>query len=922
MHAAHVAHSITAQPEGPNMSSNSQHSPHVLCRSRASHWTRRLRAAPLALGIRSLIYGSAALAGVAAAQQVPPLSTTAASTVDTDGSQASTSASASASGSGQDLTTLDAVKVVGYQASLGKALNVKRNADAIVDAISAEDIGKFPDTNVAESLSHLSGITVDRQFGEGEKVSILGTDPALNRVLLNGQTIASTSWGGDPNDPDSRSFNYSILAPEVVGLMEVYKTPEARIDEGSIGGTVIVHTRKPLDLERNTLTGTVSYGYNDRSEKGKPNASLLYSWKNHDETFGVLASVMHSQKVLRRDGVEIFGYDDVASANFPASVVGSNTGQYPTSLNTALFQQTRKRDGVTTALQWKPSGDFELNLTGLYVKESFDNYNQSHYAYWGSNTADTTALGFSNGVATSGTFGDDSATYLDGYLRRTEIKTGSLNLRADWHGDGWNGSSQIGYTKSTGGADRIYGIQFVSYGGYSYTIDHRNTSIDYNLDPTDPSNMQLHSLSASHSPQYDQEKYLQLDFDHTVEWGPFNQILTGIKLNNHEMGQTSYSKTWTIDDGTTLSSFYGGLTQSSYLDGISASQDMQHWATIDKSSIGSYADGLDGADALDFSYSGSYHIEEKNRAWYLQGNFSGERYRGNVGVRYVHTRDTTGGYSYDASGGYSPVNYETSYGKWLPSFNIAYDLRDDLILRLAAAKVIARPRYTNMTPYVATDDTTLTASTGNPALKPYESNNYGASLEWYFNPSSLLSAEFFYRDISNYVLTTVEERTFLNNTTGGSSTYLTSVPTNAGDAKVKGVSVNFQHNFGYGFGVVANYTYSDASTDGDFSLPYNSRNAYNFSPYYEQGKWSARINLGWRSEYFTQIGRLNGQQMTDAFTQLDASIGYQINDRLRISLEGSNLLDETYYSYIGSKDHPYYIYKNGRAYMLSLNFKM
>lgn len=164
-----------------------------------------------------------------------------------------------------------------------------------------------------------------------------------------------------------------------------------------------------------------------------------------------------------------------------------------------------------------------------------------------------------------------------------------------------------------------------------------------------------------------------------------------------------------------------------------------------------------------------------------------------------------------------------------------------------------------------------------------------------------------------------------NNATGGSSTYQTSVPTNAdqsGDAKVRGVAVNLQHNVGNGFGLVANYTHSDSKTDGDYSLPYNSRNAYNISPYYEQGKWSARLNLGWRSEYFTQIGRLNGQQMTDAFTQMDASLGYQATERLRVALDATNLLDETYFSYIGNKHQPYYIYKNGRSFMLSLNFKL
>src|SRR5690606_11094214 len=131
-------------------------------------------------------------------------------------------------------------------------------------------------------------------------------------------------------------------------------------------------------------------------------------------------------------------------------------------------------------------------------------------------------------------------------------------------------------------------------------------------------------------------------------------------------------------------------------------QDMQHWATIDGGAIGRYAGTLDGADALDVSHSASYGIEEQIRAWYVQGNFSGDRYRGNVGVRYVHTRDSTEGYSYDTVGGYTPVDYRGSYGKWLPSFNFAYDLRDDLVLLLAAAKVIARPRFTNMTPYLAT----------------------------------------------------------------------------------------------------------------------------------------------------------------------------------------------------------------------------
>ena len=205
-------------------------------------------------------------------------------------------------------TSPDDIVVTGYRGSLRNAINVKRNANAVVDVISAEDIGKFPDRNVAESLSHIPGVSIDRRFGEGEKVAILGTDPALNRMLLDGHALASADWGGNDNDPSSRTFNYSLLAPELVDRLEVYKSPEPRIEEGSLGGTVIVRTRRPLDLPANSIFASGGYSYNDRSDKGNVRASGLYSWRNAAETFGIMAAVTYDKQNLTRAGVEFFGY--------------------------------------------------------------------------------------------------------------------------------------------------------------------------------------------------------------------------------------------------------------------------------------------------------------------------------------------------------------------------------------------------------------------------------------------------------------------------------------------------------------------------------------------------------------------------------------------------------------------------------------
>lgn len=826
-------------------------------------------------------------------------------------------------------TQLEGITVTGIRASLQKSLDLKRNSDSIVDAISAEDVGKFPDTNVAESLSHLPGISVDRNFGEGDKVSILGTDPALNRLLLNGQTLASTNWTSDPNNPDSRSFDYSLLTSEIIGTAEVYKTPQARIDEGSIGGTVIINTRRPLDLKANTLTGNLGYQYNDRAGKGEPQGSLLYSWKNSDNTFGILGSVMHSDRVIQREGTEIFGYqrandptDTDPNHQFaPGVVPPGQTGVYPTAINTALFKQERKRDGVSTGIQWKPNQSFELNFTGLYVTEKFDNYNQSRYGDWSGSAPDATALNFNNGVATSGSYGAGAPTYLDGYERYSKVNTGTAQLRADWHGDGWNASSQIGYTSSTGGSQGIYNVQFRGYGGYNWNLNGQNPQINYNA-ANDPSQMLAHGAGFSYAPSYDKERYFQADFNHDLSWGPLNEIEVGIKASNHYNGQTGYQASIPTQDGSgvSLADLNGGGTPSGYLDGLDPTASMANWTQISRGGLKSYVESLYTSAPMDPK--ATYGIQEQNRAFYWQADFAGSNYRGNFGMRYFHTRDTVTGYNFIGNNQYAPVDKRSSYGEWLPSFNIAYDPIEDVTLRFAAAKTVARPRFQEMTPYVALDDRTLTGSGGNTDLKPYKSTNYDATAEWYFTQNSLLSAELFFRRISGYILNTNVPQTHYNVTEQQDAVYQMEIPVNAGVAKVKGLSLTYQGNFAYGFGLLANYTLTDADTSNGFPLPYNSKNAFNLTPYFENGPWSARVTYSWRSHYFTQIAQLQSSQITGIFRELDASIGYQINDHMRVSLDGTNLLDSTYYVYNNTPAEPLNAYKNGRTYTLNLGFKL
>ncbi|UYC13377.1 TonB-dependent receptor [Xanthomonas sp. CFBP 8445] len=890
------------------------------------------RTTTLAISIMAALY----LSGNAAAQEAP----------------------ASANADSKNVQQLDAITVTGYRASLEKSQSVKRSANSIVDAISAEDIGKFPDTNAAESLAHLPGISVDRQFGEGEKVSINGTDPALNRVLLNGQTIASGDWGGNPTDTSGRTFNYTLLSPEIIGLMEVYKTPEARIDEGSIGGTVIVHTRKPLDLPKNTIRGSIGYNYNDRSEEGNPRGSALWSWKNDDETFGALISATHDKQDLSRAGIEFFGYgtgttynaDGTVSSriNPNATINGSgdiNTAKFPVGINSAFFQQTRERNGLQGALQWKPNDQNEFNLTGIYIKGKYNNFSESRYVCPGCGDRDKfTEATLNNGYIVEGKLSDATGNgqpyaQLDTNYRESTVTTKSLNLRHDFYGDKWVFTTQAGTTEATGGKNPEYLMKFLlQKGGYNFNYDGSNTGVTYDngsasnwglvgspagLAPgsTDKSAMQAGGIYYAKST--DKEKYFQFDAARDLDWGPLNKLQVGYKYINHDNGVDARGNRINTTDAISLTDFSPGTTPSGLYDGLGASGDLTNWSTANLNSVISYLRGQpQGPYKID--YGSSFDVKEITSDLYAQLNFESGAWRGNLGVRYVDTKDKSLYWqSNDGGATYNQTQVTKQYYKPLPSFNLAYDLDTDKVLRFSVAKVMARPRYGDLAGSftINSSNGNLTASGGNPDLKPYESTNYDLAAEWYFAPSSMLSAELFYRDISSYIVTTTTQQQLTDAVSGVSGLYSVSSPINASDAKVKGASLNYQQAFGYGFGLQANYTYATADASTGLNLPYLSKNTYNVIPYWENGPWMVRVNYSYRSKYFTQVGRLNSQVFTDEYKQLDLTASYQINDWMSVSFSATNLLDSTYYWYNEVKYAPIGMYKNGRGYQAQLNFK-
>lgn len=854
--------------------------------------------------------------------------------------------------------TNDEVVVTGIRASLQASIDVKRKADAIVDSISAEEVGKFPSTNVAEALTVVPGVTVDRQFGQGEKVSILGTDPALNRTLLNGQTVASADWF--ILDSPGRTFNYALLAPQLVGRVDVYKSPEPRLDEGSIGGTVNVLTRKPLDLKSLTVAGSLGYLYNDRAKKGDAQGSALVSWHNDARTLGIIASFQRAKDELRRDGLESYG---TIAASFwagqndagadsrnngcvgaCASTLTSNlTARSPNAFGLSYFSQSRERLTYSAGVQWKPVDQLTLGFDWLKIHATYNNFNQSEYAFQGNtwNSAGAlTDITVDNGVVTKASFHHALSVY-DAQYRLATMNSNTYHGTAQWKGDNWDLNVEGGYSKADGGTKHQVFLEFLNWADYtvdisgapkhpgtiSYTTDVLGNSSSFATDPGWSGNL-------VDKPTSDKERYAQADWGIDLE-GPIKRIQVGYKYRKHTTAQ-AYSGVTVAGVTASTSLFDPTQAKGNYLDGIGGVNDqMANRFVISGPSMVDYVESGKwlpaGASfpvpsqfaAAEFT-AGNWQVDETINAAYAQANFDVGGLRGNFGVRYVDTSTDSAGYvcnpgaPCNAQADWTWQTTRSKYHNFLPSVNIISNVKDNLIFRFAAAQVIARPNYADMTNYFWLSDQILTGGGGNPNLKPYKSNNLNASLEWYFAPHAILSGEVFYKDISNYILQKTAPESYFNQSQKMVTVYQISRPYNAGSAEVKGFAFAYQQSLPFGFGVLANYTYSDGHGEAGAPLPFNSRHQATLSPFYENGALAVRATYTWRSKYFTGIDRGDNMFVRNS-ANLDVSATYNFTKNVGLTISGQNLTDSEYYAYANTTALPRGVYKTGRKLLATVN---
>lgn len=927
----------------------------------------------LLCGASILTLSSLAAPSLAVAQVAPPPATT------TDDDQS---------------TEVGEVVVTGLRASLASAQSIKKNSEQFVDSITAVDIGRLPDVNVAEALQRVSGIQITRNYGEGSGIAIRGLTNV--RSELNGRDIFSASGG--------RGLSWEEVGSDLLGGVDVYKNPSAEMIEGGLGGTINLKTRLPFDAPGHVLSASAAYTHYDLANDDGYNASFLASdrWQTAAGEFGALLNMSYGETSFRQDL-------DVVEPYLVRTDVPGFTGEQVAVPNGGGFKVgfgDRERFSAALALQWRPNDRTEFYLQALRTDYTFHDNGLSFFAYGGNGVpldlAPGAAFTVEDGIATSGSFvnpGVDGVTFAT--TRQTD--TTDISIGGKWRPtDRLQISADLQYinskvdqqtmnltasvlTNTSGPLDGAGNPLFP--GNYVFNFDTRPSIPEFSASDGYYSDINNYGLTAvlPYAELNDAESWagradMRWDFE---EGGFFKDFRAGVRVTDRTaVNRSTTYGTWTAI-GTTcanwsspsgcfrLADFPQVAEQfpfrNSFLNGEGQNVFGDVWM-FGLRQVGNPQSVFDFLNSAPFNQNIGFrsfddpnaqvsNVSETTYAAYGVVRFAsslfGKNWDGNLGVRIVKTES--------ASDGFQTINYRdpsytpgvpgsaptalsivtpivggNKYTNILPSLNLRMFLTDQLQLRFAASRNLARPDFGqlnasfNISPNYGTNAGEVVPqgvgegiATGNPFLDPQTVDALDIAAEWYFAPTGFVYITAFKKDIKDLFFNQsgIENYDLLF---ADGSVAFPQVPfnisrlNNVDEGTLEGFEVGGQRFFDFlpspfdGLGIQANYTFIDsnaatvaanAQTGGTaISVPIAglSKNSYNLVALYEKYGFNARLAYNWRDDYLQTTQGVGTGQLPifgKAYGVLDGSISYDFSPALAITFDAQNILNQEFQTY-------------------------
>jgi iron complex outermembrane recepter protein len=808
------------------------------------------------------------------------------------------------------------VQVSGVRAAAQSSLDIKQRADNVVDSIVADDIGKFPDTNVAQTLARIPGIQVRRDAGEANSVLIRGL-PGI-ATMLNGREMFTTT---------GRYIQLADIPSAMLQRVDVYKSQSPELVEGGIAGVIDVRTNRPFDFKGFTLSANGGVKNQDKAHKTDPEANGLVSnrWKTGYGEIGALFGVSYVRNNF---------HEERSFNTFPVDkgwLLPNLTG--PDLVGLQGIYGERKRTAENFALQWRPNKDTEIYAEGIYSR--YKNRDETDFfvglPWWapgagisGSKIAGTDQL--------DELISHDANTILSTQARASQNTTWQSAVGAKWNAaPGLRLSTELARTKSKyDWRNPILDAMVTVPDVFLKTNANGGAYMRYDgMDMTDPANIYLFQLFD----RYGNDKGASTDWRADATYTPdgngiFQEFSAGVRFNKRKAEsiksvEGSAGAPDAFNPATRVSvATLPGMTCTNRE--LSEDYGTPFWYTPCASymlnNTGEVRQAVTGSTAAKALDQGSFFsVNEKNYAFYgkarLGWQWGSVPVDGVVGVRFSKTDSDLLGYSM-VNGVPVATPKDSSATDTLPSASFKATLRKDLFARLAYAKTLSRPDFAQLNPgtaYVNSNGNTVQASAsgGNPDLKPVTGQNLDAALEWYFAPAAMVSGTVFRHNFDGYIVNRAVPEVYQG------VNYLTSRPFNTDKGHLQGVEVAYQQFYdklpGWlgGFGLQLNYTYMEGGVTsstigpGELSFPGMSKNSYNIGLLYEKYGISGRLAYNWRSKFAQVYGDTSAIRgaapqrdlYAAATSSLDGSLSYKFTPNLSLTLTGTNLLNFKYVDY-------------------------
>lgn len=860
------------------------------------------------------------------------------------------------------------VTVTGIRRSIETSMAIKRDSDSIVEAVTAEDIGKLPDLSIAESIARLAGLTAQRVEGRAQSISIRGLAPDFSGTLMNGRELVSTS--------NNRGAEYDQYPSELINGVVVYKTPDASLAGGGLSGTVDLHTVRPLDLRERSIVFNArgEHNSNGKLNSNTPNngsrMSLSYVDQFMNNTLGIALGYAHLDSPGQQKEYKSWWWGD--NNNLPA---GNADVVALKGAEVTATSRKQQRDGLMGVLEYRPTKEFRTSLD-LYYSE-FDEVTTMRGMMWNSHQWSDVAYKDPKIASIGGTrlLTGGTLVKLEPIVRNDhnerKDKLGAIGWNSKYKKDNWTLISDLSYSTAKRREEVLE--TYSGLGPANSHITDNNFQFEIptasglprftpSLNYADPNIIKLTDVGGwgkdadmHHPIVEDKIAAIKLSAKRELD-SIFSSVEAGVNYSKREKTHFDTNNYYFLKNNRTPATVSSELIQPSTSLSFAGIPQVLSYDVLD--TLNKYYN-MQPARPDDLALQDWGVIEKVTTAYgklVLDTGIGSIPLHGNIGLQAVSVDQQSRGAAFNA-GVLGKLSGGSTYTDYLPSLNLNFNLDKYLSttnLRFGAAKTVARPQMSDMRAGISggVDQTTRmwNGGGGNPKLEPWRANAYDLSIEKYMGKRSYVAAALWYKKLQSYIYnqqTAFSFAGFPNPTAVVPLQDLGTLnrPANGTGGMVKGWELSGALDGSQlwdqldGFGVTGSMSGTESTIHPNGpgtkeKLPGLSGVVSNLTAYYEKSGYSARVSRRYRSAYRGEVTGLFAQRAFSeilAERQIDLQLGYAIEDGaykgLSFLFQINNLNNSPYQTrqgdpFSGGAYAPERYTTYGRQFLLGLNYKM